>query len=156
MRKDLIREGVTIRPYVPEDRAAILAIWERQRRSIPGELKDAAFPDPEHPNQFGNLTILDAETGQIVGLGTARLGVELGFVIDPEWGAPRDRLRAGADVFAKGLKTIWDRGFDVVYARIVGKVRWADRLVQKFGMERVEWPVVTFDLTKVFGGRDGV
>lgn len=144
--------GVIVRPYRREDRAELEAIWARQSASIDLS-KDCEFPDPDHQHQIVTLVMEDEETGQVVGAGTARVGVELGMVLDPAWADPRSRLRAAMAVFSRGMREVWREGFTVVYARVVGKVRWADRLVEKFGFTRERWPVVKFDLTSVFGGR---
>ncbi len=143
---------VVARPYQPSDRAALLAIWERQAAAIDLS-KDCDFPDPEHHQTLATVVLMDEQTGQVVGAGTARIGVEVGMVLDPEWADPRSRLRAAMVAFSKGLTPVWGAGFKVVFARIVGKTRWADRLVEKFGFQLERWPVVKFDLTSVFGGK---
>lgn len=152
MRAGLIDgRGVTVRPYAPGDRDALLEIWEAQSASL-DLAKECPFPDPDDEHQIETLVMVDAD-GRVVGAGTARIGVELGMILDPRWAGPRDRLYAAMAVFAKGMTAVWGHGFDTVYARVVGKTRWADRLTDKMGFVRENWPVVKFDLSKVFGGR---
>lgn len=150
MRKPYTQREVRLRLGRADDKPTLEAIWARQSETLgndPGE-----FADPTHPNQFLTLVAEDATTGEVVGAGAARTVVELAFVIDPAWATPRDRMRVAMRLMAEGFPTIWARGFKEVFARIVGKRRWAQRLVDTCGWTRETEPIVKFDLTTVLGG----
>lgn len=151
MKKPYVQREVKTRLGTAADKAALERIWARQSEGLgpdPGE-----FADPTNPHQFLTLVAEDAETGEIVGAVAARYVVEGAFIIDPKWATPRDRLRCGMRLMAEGFPTVWSKGFKVAFARIVGKHRWAQRLVEKCGWVLETDPVVKFDLDAVFGGR---
>jgi hypothetical protein len=141
---------INIRPVKPGDREALAEIWERQKLTLgdrPGE-----FADPSHPAQFATVIIEDAKTGKVVGAGAARTVCETAMILDPDWGTPRDRLRVtmqGSVVLYSQIKA---NGFGSTFARIVGKHRWADRLIKKMGWTLEPHPYVSIDLDNLSGG----
>lgn len=140
----------TVRSYIPEDREQALEVWERQKASFPTP-DLLTFPDPSHPHQFFSCVVEDNETGKVVGLGGVRVYAEGAMILDPAWGTPRDRLHAAQRMIVAGGRAAWLNKLEILFMRVVGKVRWADRLVEKCGMELDSWPVVKFDLEKAFG-----
>lgn len=149
--KPFVRREVNIRPLQAGDREKLLEVYNRQKPTLGPNAPE--FPDPKDPAQFVTVVLEDAKTGQVVGCGAARTVVEVALCIDPNWGTPKDRLRGAQDLIATGIAPIWQAGYKKIFAMIVGKHRWADRLVQKCGWYRMNDPVVGFDLSTVFGGK---
>lgn len=80
---------MTIRPYAPEDAAAVRALHR-----LHGE--ELWFAVPEDP--LSVVTHVAEEDGRIIGCVTARATVEGFLMLDPAWKKPRDRWEMARDL----------------------------------------------------------
>ena len=86
---------MVIRPYVPADRPAILAL-----RSRHGE--EFWFADPDDP--INPLTVVAEDEGKIVAAVTARLSVETFLMLDPTYKTSLGRWALLKRLFAFGFQ----------------------------------------------------
>lgn len=115
--------GVTIRAYRPEDRSAVVKVFEKHlaKGSTGSEL------DPDYPNHL--LTLVVEKDGEIVAGGTGRLTGELFLFQDPGWGSPRERWETIVELLGKARVLAKGAGIDEAHLFIPpGLRRYAERL----------------------------
>ena len=86
---------MVIRPYVPADRPAILALRQKH-----GE--EFWFADPDDP--LNPLTVVAEDEGKIVAAVTARLSVETFLLLDPGYKTSLGRWAVLKRLFAFGFQ----------------------------------------------------
>jgi len=126
--------SMTIRPYRRSDRAALLAIHERQaaHEGIP-----LLFNDPDDPQQFS--TIVAVEDNWIVGAATARRLAEGATILNPAFGGrgsdgPVRRWMLLSELIRHGARVAWENGYtELMAATPPGSRGYTARLVRELG-----------------------
>lgn len=104
---------MTIRPYAPADRAAVLALHERHDRSPSGKGEGFWFANPDDP--LNEITLLAEEDGQLVAAVTGRACLEALLMIDPGWSGPRERFELIQRLIDEGGALAAARGYREVH-----------------------------------------
>jgi hypothetical protein len=125
---------VTIRPYRPSDRPALLAIHQRQSEH---DGLGYVFADPDDPQQFA--AIVAEEDGRVVAGAMGRKISEGYTLLDPAWGGngsrgPVKRWMLLSRLISESARVAYDAGYTELMAATPPHWRgYTDRLVRELG-----------------------
>jgi hypothetical protein len=148
---------MTIRPYRPSDRPALLAMHERQQihDGLPYMLND-----PSDPAQFA--TIVAVEGGRVVASASGRRICEGSTVLDPNYGGqgsegPLKRWMVLSGLIRHSARVAYDKGYTELFAATMPNARgYTARLVRELGFTIDLRNRLYLDLNSRFnGGHDG-
>jgi hypothetical protein len=143
---------MNIRPYRPSDRAALVAIHERQ--AVHDNLP-YLFNDPADPQQFA--TIVAVEDGRVVGAATGRQIAEGRTYIDPLFGGrgsdgPVRRWDLLAMMIRRAAKVAYNNGYSELMAATSPDWRgYGRRLVKELHFTQDLRARFYLDLAEQFG-----
>jgi hypothetical protein len=128
---------MTIRPYRPSDRPALVAIHERQavHDGLPYLLAD-----PEDPQQFA--TVVAVEGGRLVAAASGRKIAEGSTVLDPNYGGrgsdgPMRRWMLLSGLIRESARVAYKAGYTELLAATAPTWRgYGNRLVNELGFTR--------------------
>ena len=143
---------MTIRPYRPSDRPALLAMHQRQavHDGLPYILAD-----PADRQQFA--TVVAVEEGRVVAAASGRKLAEGWTVLDPSWGGngsegPRRRWALLSNLIRHSARVAFDAGYTEMMAGVPPGWRgYRNRLVGELGFVRDERERLYLDLNAKFG-----
>lgn len=128
---------MTIRPFRPSDRAALMAIHQRQ--AIHDGLP-YLFVDPCDPQQFA--TVVAVEDGHIVAAASGRKIAEGSTLLDPSFGGrgsdgPVRRWTLLRDLIRHSARVAYEKGYTELMAATAPNWRgYGNRLVGELGFTR--------------------